>query len=61
MRFTCWITKATDAHLEYVILVAFQLQKWLQESALILGYAIYMPALLCNIYQHMTVKHKSLL
>jgi hypothetical protein len=23
MRFTCWITKATDTHSEYVILIAF--------------------------------------
>ena len=23
MRFTCWITKATDAHAEYVTLIAF--------------------------------------
>jgi hypothetical protein len=24
MRFACWITKATDTHLEYVILIAFR-------------------------------------
>jgi hypothetical protein len=23
MRFACWITKATDSHTEYVILIAF--------------------------------------
>jgi len=27
----CWITKATDIHLEYVILIAFPLQQWLHE------------------------------
>jgi hypothetical protein len=27
MRIACWIPKATDTHLEYVILVAFPLQK----------------------------------
>jgi len=27
VRFTCWTTKATDAHSEYVILIAFPLQK----------------------------------
>jgi hypothetical protein len=28
MRFACWITKATDTHSEYVILIAFTLQQW---------------------------------
>jgi hypothetical protein len=27
MRFTCWITKATDTHVEYVILIAFPRQQ----------------------------------
>jgi hypothetical protein len=27
----CWITKATNTHSEYVILVAFSLQQWLHE------------------------------
>jgi len=29
----CWIPKATDAHLEYVILIAFLLRKWLHPRA----------------------------
>ena len=33
MRITCWITKATDTHSEYVILIAFPLQHWLRELA----------------------------
>jgi hypothetical protein len=33
MRFACWITKATDIHSEYVILIAFPRQQWLHESA----------------------------
>jgi hypothetical protein len=33
MRCACWITKARDAHSEYVILIAFPLQKWLRERA----------------------------
>jgi hypothetical protein len=33
MRFACWITKATDAHSEYVILIAFLQQEWLRERA----------------------------
>jgi len=31
MRFVCCITKATDTHSEYVILIAFLWQKWLRE------------------------------
>jgi hypothetical protein len=27
MRFACWITKATDAHIEYVILIDFPWQQ----------------------------------
>ena len=27
----CWITKATDTHSEYVILIAFQRQQWWRE------------------------------
>jgi hypothetical protein len=33
MRFACWITKATDTHSEYVILIAFPRQQWLRERA----------------------------
>ena len=36
MRFACWITKATNTHLEYVILIAFPLQRWFLERALVL-------------------------
>jgi hypothetical protein len=32
MRFTCWITKATDTHSEYVTLTAFPQQQWLRRS-----------------------------
>jgi hypothetical protein len=35
----CWITKNTDTHLEYVIFIAFPLQKWSHERASILRYA----------------------
>jgi hypothetical protein len=38
MRFECWITKATDTHSEYVILIAFPRQQWLREKALILRF-----------------------
>jgi hypothetical protein len=38
MRFACWITKATDTHSEYVILIVFRRQKWLRERASVLRY-----------------------
>jgi len=31
MRFACWITKATNTHLEYVIRLAFPRQQWLRK------------------------------
>ena len=36
MRFACWITRATNTHLQYVILIAFSLQQWLHKRASIL-------------------------
>jgi len=33
MRIACWINKASKTHSEYVILVAFPQQQWLNESA----------------------------
>jgi hypothetical protein len=33
MRVACWIPKAINTHSEYVILIAFPLQQWLQERA----------------------------
>ena len=33
MRTACWITKATVKYSQYVIVIAFPLQQWLQESA----------------------------
>jgi len=33
MRIACWIVKATNTHLEYVIIIAFPLQQWLHERA----------------------------
>ena len=38
MRIACWIPKATNTHSEYVILIAFPLQQWLQERASMLRY-----------------------
>jgi hypothetical protein len=38
MRIARWITKATDTHSEYVILIAFPLQQWSHKRASILRY-----------------------
>ena len=38
MRIACWIPKATDTHLECVILISVPLQQWLYESASMLRY-----------------------
>jgi hypothetical protein len=38
MRVACWITKATDTRSEYVTLIAFPLQQWLQVRASMLNY-----------------------
>ena len=45
-HFACWITKATNAYTEYVILIAFTRQQWLREGISLLHYT-YM---LCPIY-----------
>ena len=38
VRISCWILKTTNAHSEYVILIAFPLQEWLHECASMLFY-----------------------
>ena len=38
MCIACCIPKATNTHSEYVILIAFPLQKWLHKCALMLPY-----------------------
>ena len=38
MRFALCITKATDTHSEYVILIVFSRQHWLRERASMLRY-----------------------
>jgi len=38
MCFACWITKATDTHSEYLIVIAVPLQEWLHERAPMLLY-----------------------
>jgi len=40
MRTAWWITKATNTHSQYVILIAFPLQQWLQERVLRYTYIV---------------------
>jgi hypothetical protein len=44
IRFVCWITKATGAHSECVILIAFPRQQWLRERASILRLYLHCPS-----------------
>jgi hypothetical protein len=37
-RIACWMSKAANAHTGYVIFIAFPLQQWLHERALMLRY-----------------------
>jgi hypothetical protein len=38
MSFQCWITKDTNTHSEYVVLISFPQQQWLHKHASILRY-----------------------
>jgi hypothetical protein len=31
MRFACWVTKATDTHSDYLVILVFPRQQWLRE------------------------------
>jgi hypothetical protein len=51
MRYVCGITKVTDTQSECVILIAFPLQLWLRERALMLRYTVCtLPLLLATKY-----------
>jgi hypothetical protein len=52
MRFARWVTKATDTHPEYVILIAFPRQQWLRERASLLGHT-YIANLVYNMSFHL--------
>ena len=45
MRFACWKSKATDAHSEYAIVIAFPRQQCLRERPLLLR--LYAHCLSC--------------
>jgi hypothetical protein len=38
MRIACRITKGTDTHSEYVMLIAFPRQQWIRERVSVLRY-----------------------
>ena len=44
MHIACWLPKATNAHLDYVIITAFAWQQWLHKRASMLHY-IYSASL----------------
>ena len=46
MRFECWVTKATNTHSEYAILIVFPLQQWLRKRPSILRLCTY---ILCRV------------
>jgi len=48
MRFSCWMPKATDTYLEYVIPIAFPRQKWFRERALCVACVRTLPVLFKN-------------
>jgi hypothetical protein len=60
MRLPCWITKATDTHSEYVVLVSFSRQQWLCVSmfhlynntlrVLLLQSSVHKPAFLNSFF-----------
>jgi hypothetical protein len=67
MRFACWITKATNTHTEYVILIAFPRQQWLGEWVSMLR--LYVHGLPCfntifpymSLFQNLRCKNMSAL
>jgi len=44
MQVACWVTEPTDTHSEYVMLIAFPRQQWLDKCASI---SLYMHCLSC--------------
>ena len=48
MRITCWIPKATDIHLEYILLIVFPPQQRLHESTSVLLYVHCLSCFVLN-------------
>ena len=55
MRTACCITKPTNTHSEYVILIVFALQQWLKERASMLRYAYIACHVTCVIVSVMLI------
>ena len=53
MRVACWIPKATKTRSEYVILIAFPLQQWLQEHASVLRHTYTARIVMLSFSRHM--------
>jgi hypothetical protein len=52
MRTACMVTEATDTHSEYVIVIAFPLQQWLDERTPVLRHTCILSFLLHVFAQH---------
>jgi hypothetical protein len=52
MRFAFWITKATDKHLEYEIIIAFPQQQWFHKCTSMLCLYVHCPS-----WSAMTILH----
>jgi hypothetical protein len=52
MPIACRIAKATNTHSEYIILIAFPLQKWLRERASMLCYTYITCLVLIVVIKH---------
>jgi len=50
---SCWRTKATSTHSEYVVLIAIPLQQWLHESASVLRYTYTDCFFFCQLLLHL--------
>ena len=48
MRLACWITKVTNTHSEYVILIAFLLHQFLHECASLFCYTYIACLVICH-------------
>jgi len=57
MRIACWIPKATNTQLEYVIFIAFPLQQCLHERISMLCYTYIACSVLANLYFTKSYKH----
>jgi hypothetical protein len=55
MRFAFWITKATDTHSQYIILIVFPQQQWLRDRSSLLRY-LYVACLLKILFEYANSK-----